>query len=207
MRELGSNADSAFPGSNGRIVFVSDRDAPGANGREIYTSNADGTDPLRLTTNAVEDTEPAYSPDGTRIAFTRSNDTWVMNANGSGQTVAITGPEGPDSEPAWSPDGTQIVYVSNQTVPGGGTTGPELFVKNADPSATARRLTDTPNNAASRAPAWSPDATRIAFERGTGTNVADPTKEIWTMRADGTDPVQLTSNSFYDVQPAGRPRT
>ena len=243
---------AAFPGANGRIVFVSDRAAPGLNGREIYTSNADGSDPLRLTTNTVADTDPAYSPDGTKIAFTRGNDIWVMNADGSGQ-VAVTGVEGPDSEPAWSPDGAQIVYVSNQSVTGGGTTGPELFVRNADGSGPVRRLTDTPNNAASLAPAWSPagnqiayesnadgsfeiytidatatagfgtrrsanelgqnyqnpswspDAARIAFERGTGTNVGDTTKEIWTMRADGTDPVQLTSNSFYDVQPAYSP--
>jgi hypothetical protein len=245
---------AAFPGSNGRIVFVSDRDAGnlGLNGREIYTAGADGSNPLRLTTNTVADTEPAYSPDGTKIAFTRSNDIWVMNANGSGE-VAITGLEGPDSEPAWSPDGTQIVYVSNQTVSGGGTTGPELFVTSAAGPGPQRRLTDTPNNAVSQRPAWSPagnqiayqsnadgnyeiytidanatasfgtrrsanevgqnyqnpswspDAGRIAFERGIGTNVGDTTKEIWTMRADGTDPVRLTTNNFYDVQPAYSP--
>jgi Tol biopolymer transport system component len=245
-------AGAAFPGTNGRIVFVTDRAAPGPAGREIYTTNADGSDPLALTANTVADTDPAYSPDGARIAFARTNDIWVMSADGGGQ-VAITGVEGPDSEPAWSPDGTQIVYVSNQTVPGGGTTGPELFVRNADGTGPVRRLTDTPNNAASGAPAWSPagdqiayesnadgtfeiytidatatasfgtrrsanevgqnyqnpswspDATRIAFERGTGTNVGDNTKEIWTMSADGSDPVQLTNNNFYDVQPAYSP--
>ena len=109
-------AGSAFPGANCGVVFVTDRDAPGANNREIYTANPDGSGPLRLTTNLVADTEPAYSPDGTRIAFTRSNDIWVMNADGGGQ-VAISGIEGPDSEPAWSADGTQIVYVSNHSTP------------------------------------------------------------------------------------------
>ena len=175
-----------------------------------------------------------------------------MNADGTGQ-VAITGPEGPDSQPAWSPDGGKIVYVSNQGTPGGGTTGFELFVRSADGSGTPRRLTDTPNNVSSRAPAWSPagdrvayesnadgsyeiytidasasaafgtrrsanelgmnyqnpswspDGARIAYERGIGTMADETTKEIWTMSADGSDPVRLTNNSAYDGQPAYSP--
>jgi len=174
------NAAAAFPGSNGRIAFVSDRDAPGANGREIYTAAADGSDPLRLTDNSVPDTDPAYSPDGTKIAFVRANDIWVMNADGSA-AVAITGPEGPDSQPAWSPDGSRIVYVSNQNTPGGYTTGFELFVRNADGSGTSRRLTDTPNNVSSRAPAWSPAGDQIAYESN-----ADGSYDIYTIAPDVT---------------------
>jgi WD40-like Beta Propeller Repeat len=98
-------AAAAFPGSNGRIAFASDRDAPGLNGREIYTTAADGSDPWRLTTNLVADLDPAYSPDGTRIAFTRENDIWVMNADGTGQK-AISGPEGP-GQPAGMVAGQQ----------------------------------------------------------------------------------------------------
>ena len=239
-------ASAAFPGTNGRITYVSNRDG----NDEIYTAKADGSDPKRLTANLVDDADPAYSPDGTKILFTRGNDIWVMNADGTGQ-AAVTGIEGPDSEPGWSRDGTQIVYVSNQTAPGGGTTGPELFVRNLDGSGL-RRVTDTPVGA-SRMPVWSPTAdtiayesnsdgsfeiytipasttagtgtrrsanevgqgyqnpswspggARIAFERGTGTNVGDATKEIWVMDADGTDPVQLTSNGVYDAQPAFSP--
>ena len=241
-------AGGAFPGTNGRIVFVTNRDA----NSEVYTANADGSDPLRLTDTRENESGPAYSPDGTKIAFARASDIWVMNADGSG-AGAITGIEGADSEPAWSPDGSQIVYVSNHSTPSGGTTGPELFIINADGSGTERQVTNTPSNAASQAPAWSPagdqiayesnattgfdiytiapsvtagfgtlrsanelnwnyqnpswspNGAGIAFERGTGTNVGDTTKEIWIMNADGSNPVQITKDSVYDVDPAFSP--
>jgi Tol biopolymer transport system component len=84
-----------------------------------------------------------------------------MNADGSGQTQR-TGTEGSgEQSPAWSPDGTRIVFVSNRAAPRGGTTGPELWVMDADGS-DVRRLSDT-TEAASLAPAWSPDGTRIAY--------------------------------------------
>jgi Tol biopolymer transport system component len=242
-------AGGAFPGTNGRIAFVTNRDT----NAEIYTANPDGSDPLRLTNTRENESGPAYSPDGTRIAFARSSDIWVMNADGSG-AGAITGTEGADSQPAWSPDGSQIVYVSNHTIPAtGGTTGPELFIINADGSGTERQVTNTPSNAASQAPvwspagdqiayqsnattgfdiytiapsvtagfgtlrsanqlnqnyqnpSWSPNGASIAFERGTGTNVGDTTKEIWMMNADGSNPVQITKDSVYDVDPAFSP--
>jgi Tol biopolymer transport system component len=242
-------AGGAFPGTNGRIAFVTDRDGV----PDIYTSNPDGSDPVNLTQTRVAEADPAYSPDGMKIAFSRSDDIWVMNADGTG-AVAITGTEGSgEVNPAWSRDGTKIVFVSNRSTPSGGTTGPELWVMDAG-GANVRQLTDT-TGAGSGAPAWSPTAdqvafhsnvdgeneiytidanstpgagtdsrvkrtnntvqdqnpswspsgARIAFERGNGTAVGDTTKEIWTMNADGSDPVQVTKNSFYDVEPAYSP--
>jgi Tol biopolymer transport system component len=243
-------AGGAFPGTNGRIVFVTDRDGSD----EIYSSNPDGSDPRNLTQTTGAEAHPVYSPDGSKIAFVRANDIWTMNADGSNQ-VPITGTEGPDNEPAWSPDGSQIVYVSNHNIPGTVpiTTGPELFVTPATGGAQ-RQVTNTPNNAAAGSPewspagdqiafqsnadggneiytidagatasfgvrrtpnevglnymnpSWSPDATRIAFERGTGTtSPTDNTKEIWTMRSDGADLVQVTNNSVNDTHPAYSP--
>jgi dipeptidyl aminopeptidase/acylaminoacyl peptidase len=144
-----STGRPAFPGANGPIAFVSNRDG----NQEIYTIRPDGSDPHRLTANAVADTDPAVSPDGGRIAFTRGLDIWVMKSDGSGQ-AAVTGTEGTDSAPAWSPDGSKLVFVSNRNTPGGGTTGPELWVMNADGS-PVRQLTDT-TPGASLAPAWAP---------------------------------------------------
>lgn len=80
---------------------------------EIYVMNADGTNAVRLTSNMSDDYTPRFSPDGTRVAFSRLGtrgvpQIWVMRADGSGATQLTT--DG-GSWPTWSPDGNQIAYV------------------------------------------------------------------------------------------------
>src|SRR5207247_6229282 len=71
--------------SNGKIAFVSDRDG----NFEIYVMNADGTGQTRLTNDTHDDVNPAFSPDGTKIAFVSDRafntdpEIWIMNADGS----------------------------------------------------------------------------------------------------------------------------
>ncbi|MDQ3648932.1 MAG: hypothetical protein M3458_01380 [Acidobacteriota bacterium] len=54
---------------NGKIAFTSDRDG----NREIYVMNNDGTNQVRLTNNAGADDFPAWSPNGSRLAFLSQN--------------------------------------------------------------------------------------------------------------------------------------
>src|SRR3990170_1838494 len=92
--------ESAFPGTNGKIAFESDRDG----NYELYTMNADGSGQTNLTNNAAYDTHAVWSPDGMKIAFTSDRDgnydVYVMNANGSGQTN-LTNNGAFDAYPAW----------------------------------------------------------------------------------------------------------
>jgi hypothetical protein len=70
--------------------------------------NADGSNPVRLTTNAVHDIGPTWSPDGSMIAFTRAltpsapGDVWVMNADGSAQRP-LTSTDVIEESPDWQP--------------------------------------------------------------------------------------------------------
>ena len=58
-------ARASFPGTNGKLVFESNRDG----NEEIYTMNADGTNRVDLTRNAADDTDPRWSADASRIVF------------------------------------------------------------------------------------------------------------------------------------------
>jgi Tol biopolymer transport system component len=108
-----------------KIAFVAERDrsqeSPELVNNEIYVMNPDGSGQTRLTNNAGGDIEPRWSPDGTKIAFSRytaysplessEQGVYVMNSDGSGQTK-LTGNEVSDSAPIWSPDGTKIAFES-----------------------------------------------------------------------------------------------
>jgi Tol biopolymer transport system component len=187
-------AEAAFPGTNGKIAFVSTRDG----NEEIYTMNPDGT-VRRLTNNSARDFEPVFSPDGAFITFTSFRDgnaeIYRMTDVGSGLTRLTFHPEY-DENPVFSPDGEKIAFASSRA---GGTS--QIYTMNASPEGATnvpRRLTfNDPGGA--RNPAWSltPAGEKIAFS-----GIADGNTEIFHMNAaDGSDRVRLTFNGAFDNLP------
>ncbi len=140
------------------------------------------------------DMSPAWSPDGTRIAFSSPNDrsfeVCVFDSDGS-DLERLTNNNAADVDPAWSPDGARIAFASTRDG------NVEIYAVNAD-GTDAERLTN--NSGIDREPAWSPDGARIAFASD-----RDGNREIYVVNADGSDVERLTNNSGFDGQPAWSP--
>lgn len=89
------------------IAFSSNRDG----NFEIYTMTATGTGVTRLTTDPAIDRFPAWNPSGTKLAWTRGNDIWIANADGTSPTNLTGDITDVTSRPAFSGDGSKIVFV------------------------------------------------------------------------------------------------
>jgi Tol biopolymer transport system component len=168
--------------ANGKIAFASELDG----NQEIYTMNPDGSGLTRLTFEPEFDHSPAWSPDGTKILFSRnSNKIFVMNADGSNQRQLDYSRSATESDfgHAWSPDSTKIVFVRTDA-----RNRRSIFVMNADGS-DQRRLTEWRNYLS---PGWSPDGTKIVFSLW-----YFPGNSIYVMDADGSNQRIIGSQNRY----------
>lgn len=136
--------------------------------------------------------EPAWSPDGTRIAFYTNRDgnfeIYTVRPDGT-DLKRLTDNDARDTELNWSPDGTRIAFISNRD--GQGT----IYVMNADGTDPARLLEGRANS-----PVWSPDGARIAYE-----SRVDGNNDIFVMQADGSGITRLTEHEARDFRPTWSP--
>ena len=181
-------AFATFRHESGGMVFG--RLFGGKRNFEIVTSALDGSDHRRLTEHKALDTNPVWSPDGTRIAFVSyrvlDNDSsyhsfpeiYTMAADGS--DVRIVTPPSlriTKDPPVWSPDGRHIAFLTDdEDVRNDDGRARVLYTVAADGS-DLRRIAQTTTR-----PAWSLDGSRIAFARDQGLYA-----KIYTARPDGSD--------------------
>ena len=147
-----------------RIVFVRDH-ATDVNGGSLWVMSADGTDPVRLTrpelANDAFDTDPAWSPQGLKIAFTRFERgvqpaIYWMNADGSG-VARLSGAGYTERNPAWSPDGFRLAFARSFCAFGSYGCYDTIVVVDVDGG--DRPLGNIPGTE----PAWSADGRHIAY--------------------------------------------
>lgn len=150
----------------------------------------DGSDTINLTNDPGDDFAPAWSPDGSQVAFVsnRENDQgggqfiYVMNADGSGVRPLTI--ESDSNYPDWSHDGSRIAYTDQG----------DLYVIHADGSGQPVKLTDSPDE--DTRPRWSLDDSQIAWLSG-----RDGNRDIFVMNADGSNIRQLTQDGrVYDAE-------
>ena len=168
---------------------------------------------MRPTSPRCSNTYPAWSPDGTQIAFIHADavdadgngtgtEVWVMDADG-GNPHALTSDGAPkDQLPDWSPDGTQIAYQAGSF----GSSG--IWVMNADgtdPHQVAGCTSTDPTPCASGdlfGPAWSPDGTQIAYV----VHLADESdRPVMIANADGSNAHRLTADKGVQFVPGWQP--
>jgi hypothetical protein len=166
----------------GTIAFDSDRDG----NVEIYAASSDGSGVTRLTDRAGDDLAPAWSPDGSSIAFSTATHSYVMELDtGELRQLPRSG------QLNWSPDGTRLVYVS---FPDGDA---EIFVMDAD-GGNARQLTH--NDCGDFEPVWLPDGDHIGWSSQLHGNA-----DIFVMDAEGGSLERLTDDEAHDAYPHWSP--
>ena len=163
-----------------------------ASGYSIDAITADGTARRSVTPENLEAPtrlrEPAWSPDGGKIAYVATDGTAIeiINVDGSDRRTLTTHRHFTFSNPDWSPDGQRIIFAA-----AGGYYGSWLGIVNADGSAFHKIATHCDGSH----PMWSPDGTRVAYQDHYGINVID---------ADGGHRTRVP-NAWYGRQPAWSP--
>jgi Tol biopolymer transport system component/predicted Ser/Thr protein kinase len=165
---------------------------------DLFVQRVGGSNPVNLTEDSTEDDyEPAFSPDGERIAFRsdrQGGGLYVMGA--TGESVVRLTDRG--YYPAWSPDGEQIVFQTT-----------DFAHPTARPGISELWTVDVRTGASKRLfegdavqPSWSPGGRRIAFW---AIPIGGGQRDIWTLPADGGAPVAVTQDPALDWNPFWSP--
>jgi CubicO group peptidase (beta-lactamase class C family) len=187
-RDLAHDFLATFSPDGKRIAFA--RGEPSST--DLYLVDGDGGEPVRLTDFEGFEHSPIWSPDGARIAFVsgqgdvrsfgETGELWAMDPDGSRRERLLDRPVG---YLAWSPDGRRIALELRDDG--------HIGVLDLETGALA-------DVGPGRVPKWSPDGERLVFIR----DAAD-VWDIYTMRADGSQVVQLTDDAAFDTFPIWSP--
>jgi Tol biopolymer transport system component len=169
---------------------------------DIYRQRVGGERAINLTEGtAVDDTQPAFSPNGDYIAFRSERaggGIFVMGA--TGESVRRLTDFG--YNPAWSPDGRYLVFATEGVVTEPSSRSPpsQLWTVEVATGETKELFAGDGVQ-----PRWSPHGHRIAYWRGAERPGGPPRRDIMTIGAGGDDPVVVTDDAHMDWNPVWAP--
>ena len=165
----------------GEIIVASSRANPPGKFQLYAVERSNLAQVTKLTLDTTSASDPAFSPDGSRIAFVSQRDgnaeIYVMNADGTGSTRITNDPQ-PDGRPAFTPDGQALVFHSARTAG-----KQQIWVVNVDGTGLTQLTRDSINSS----PTVSPDGQTIAY-----VSARNKDSDIWLMARDGSNQRQFT---------------
>ena len=160
---------------------------------DIYTLRADGTEVTDVTPNVLEERDPAWSPDGSKIAFDAPSDgnygIHTIDPDGSGDIALTSGNQ--DVWPSWAPDGGRIAFASSRTGRS------QLYSMRPDGTDETLLTNSSGPQDQFTSPAYSPDGTQIAFYASLGVS-PENSDGIFRMPATGGPPVGVFGTARLD---------
>jgi len=162
----------------GEIVIASSRSGK----FQLYAAERANLAQLaKITTDTTNSTDPAFSADGSRIAYVSTSpgnaEIYVMNADGTSPTRLTIEPSA-DGRPAFTPDGQTILFHSARTA-----AKQQIWSVNVDGSG----LTQITRDSVNFAPTVSPDGQTVAY-----VSLRDKNYDVWLMARDGSNQRRFT---------------
>jgi eukaryotic-like serine/threonine-protein kinase len=182
------------------LAFASDRSKE--ENLDIYVQQIGGRDPIRLTRDPADESDPSFSPDGTMIAFRSEKDGGgIYVAPSLGGSPVLLAPRG--RNPRFSPDGRWVTYsVGGEAVSNAGSAG--VFIVN--PGGGVPRAIH-PEMATATNPVWSSESDRLlVLGRRNGNAPARAELDWWILPIDGGTPLRSGAYARMDTQKLMRPQ-
>jgi TolB protein len=197
---LTNGTDQAFDpdlAPDGRSIVYRVNPDPASDHADLWVIDRDGSDPRRLTTDpALDNWSPAWSPDGSRVAFASIRDggtlrVWTVAPDGTDPRPVT---RGHGEYPDWSPDGSRIVFAAPPLDAG----FYDLWIVDAEGATDPVPLVADAGTQFS--PAWSPDGEWIAYQ-----SEVEDRWELWIIRPDGSNSRRVSPAGQDGVWPAWSP--